>query len=178
MLPEYLVELEYLPATRPPEREPSAAQLAELGNGLGSSGITSDAEAIDLANLTRPLLRFVQQCALASAADPYDEACTAALNMPPPLPQRPKVYRITDDLLKSHARGVDLRNLEHLNLHGNNIRTLECLGGLTNLKVLVLSFNEIHKVEGLDELRKLQRLELGFNLIKRIQYAISRWFMW
>ena len=185
VLPEYLVEFDYSLQHQRAEREPSAAQLAELGAGLvpaagadkggapggggGGGGHMSEAEAIDLANLTRPLVRFVQQCALASTSDPYDDVCTAALNMPPPLPQRPKVYRITDDLLKSHARGVDLRNLEHLNLHGNNIRTLECLGGLTNLKVLVLSFNEIHKVEGLDELRKLQRLELGFNLIKRIE---------
>ena len=103
VLPEYLVEVEYLPAKRPPEREPSAAQLAELGGGLGSSGVTSDAEAIDLANLTRPLLRFVQQCALASASDPYDETCTAALNLPPQLPQRPKAERIAPEVIAAQG---------------------------------------------------------------------------
>ena len=34
VLPEYLVEVEYLPARRAPEREPSPAQLAELGGVL------------------------------------------------------------------------------------------------------------------------------------------------
>ena len=33
VLPEYLVEVEYLPAKRPPEREPSAAQLAPMAHG-------------------------------------------------------------------------------------------------------------------------------------------------
>ncbi len=49
-------------------------------------------------------MRYAQQCALASPADPYDDVCTAALNMPPPLRQRPKVYRITQELLQGQAR--------------------------------------------------------------------------
>ena len=141
VLPEYLVEIEYLPARRAPDREPSAAQLAELGSGLGSSGVTSDAEAIDLANLTRPLLRFVQSCQLASAADPYDEACTAALNMPPPLPQRPKLEQIDEHALAQRAAlatagarpaagaaGAGPESIEVLNLHGHAIQRIERLG--------------------------------------------------
>ena len=56
-----------------------------------------------MGNLTRPLMRFVRGCKLASSSDPYDELCTAALNMPPPLPQRPKVVRITEELLCSYG---------------------------------------------------------------------------
>ena len=89
VLPEYLVDIEYITAKGKLEREPSPSQLRELASGLGSA-ITSEAEASDLSNLTRPLLRFVQLCALASAADPYDDVCTAALNMPPPLPHSQK----------------------------------------------------------------------------------------
>ena len=130
----------------------------------------SEAEAVDLANLTRPLLRFAQQCALASPADPYDDVCTAALNMPPALRQRPKVYRITQELLQGvQARCSDLGAIERLNLHGNCIRKIEWLDALKRLRELILCFNEIHKIEGLDELRALRRLELGFNLIKRIE---------
>ena len=168
VLPEYLVELEYVLKHHAPEREPSPAQLLELGGGLGAP-MQSESEAIDLSNLTRPLLRFVRQCKLASTADPYDELCTAALNMPPPLPQRPKVHRITEELLSSSARGVAPAELLTLNLHGNNIRKVEFLTSLRSLTTLVLSFNEIHKIEGLDELKCLEQLELGFNLIKRIE---------
>ena len=116
-LTRYYVELDYTLKHHTPEREPTAAQLQELGGGLGGP-VHSESEAIDMSNLTRPLLRFVRQCKpnpnpnpnpdpdpnpnpnpnqvrqckLASTADPYDELCTAALNMPPPLPQRPKVH--------------------------------------------------------------------------------------
>ena len=139
VLPEYYVELDYTLKHHTPEREPSAAQLQELGGGLGAP-MHSESEAIDMSNLTRPLLRFVRQCKLASTADPYDELCTAALNMPPPLPQRAKVHRITEELLCSYAaaRGVNLTQLvvwplEVLNLHGNNIRKIECLAKVSAL---------------------------------------------
>jgi len=169
VLPEYLVDLEYVSRHSTAEREPSTAQLAELGNGLGAP-MQSEAEAVDLANLTRPLLRFAQHCALASPADPYDDVCTAALNMPPALRQRPKVYRITQELLQGvQQRATDFGTIERLNLHGNCIRKLEWLDALRRLRELILCFNEIHKIEGLDELRQLRRLELGFNLIKRIE---------
>jgi len=168
VLPEYLVELEYQTTKTKMDREPSPAQLKELAGGLGA-GISTEAEASDLSNLTRPLLRFVQQCALASAADPYDEICTAALNMPPPLPQREKHLKITSDVLKDQSMGKELAGLEQLNLHGHSIRKIEGLTRLTNLRVLILCFNEINKIDGLDELRKLEHLELGFNLIKRIE---------
>ena len=86
------------------------------------------------------------------------------------------MHRITEELLCTYAaaRGVNLSQLvvwplEVLNLHGNNIRKIECLDKLPKLRVLVLSFNEVHKIEGLEQLRQLQRLELGFNLIKRIE---------
>jgi len=166
VLPEYLVELEYGLRGATPEREPSSQQLVELGGGLGGQ-MQSEAEGVDLANLTRPLLRFAQQCAVASAADPYDDVCTAALNMPPPLRQRPKVYRITQELLQAHGAATD--RLQRLNLHGNCIRKIEWLDSLKNLRELVLCFNEIHRIEGLEELKNLERLELGFNLIKRIE---------
>jgi len=169
VLPEYLVEVEYLPMQAKAEREPSAAQLAELGGGLGPHGVASDAEAIDLANLTRPLLRFVQQCSLASAADPYDSACTAALNMPPPLPQRAKLERVSAEQLALQAPAGGVADLRVLNLHGNAIRRIEHLSDLSRLRVLVLCFNEIARIEGLEGCRLLERLELGFNLIKRIE---------
>ena len=79
VLPEYLVELEYVLKHHAPEREPSPAQLLELGGGLGAP-MQSESEAIDLSNLTRPLLRFVRQCKLASTADPW-----RATTVPPPV---------------------------------------------------------------------------------------------
>lgn len=169
VLPEYLVELEYLPTQAKAERDPSASQLAELGGGLGANGVPSDAEAIDLANLTRPLLRFVQQCSLASAADPYDAECTAALNMPPLLPPRGQLEATGMGQLLQQTSGADWAKLEVLNLHGSSLRQIEGLGELPQLRTLVLCFNEIARIEGLDGCRNLEQLDLGFNLIKRIE---------
>lgn len=170
VLPEYLVEIEYLEAGYTPEHEPSSAQLQHLGTGLGGSLVgetLSETEAADVASLTRPLLRFAQQCALASPAEPYDDSCTAALNMPPQLRPRAKVYQIEPSVIAAQAQGAPLRELQVLNLHGSAIRTIQGLEDLPALRELVLCFNEIAKLDGLQSLGALERLDLGFNLIKR-----------
>ena len=108
-----------------------------MGGGLGAHGVPSDAAAIDLANLTRPLLRFVQQCSLASAADPYDAECTAALNMPPLLPPRGQLEVTGMGQLLQQTSGADWARLEVLNLHGSSLRQIEGLGELPQLRCRV-----------------------------------------
>lgn len=168
VLPEYLVELEYTATGAQPEHEPTAQQLVELGGGIGAR-LHSEAEAVDLASLTRPLLRFAQQCALPTSVDSYDDACTAALNMPPVIKQWAKATEIDNALLLTCAHGLPVEELPRLNLHGNSIRSIECLDALRNLRELILSFNEVSRLDGLEKLPNLERLDLGFNLIKRIE---------
>jgi Leucine-rich repeat (LRR) protein len=168
VLPEYLVEIEYTATGAQPEHEPTAQQLVELGGGIGAR-LHSEAEAVDLASLTRPLLRFAQQCALPTSAGSYDDACTAALNMPLPIKQWTKATEIDTALLLACARGLPLEELPRLNLHGNSIRSIEGLGSLRNLRELILCFNEVSRLDGLEALPHLETLDLGFNLIKRVE---------
>lgn len=148
--PEYLVELEYSTLSSKREREPSAAQMKDLAKGLNTLMVPSEAEAVDVNPLTRELMRFVQQCALAPVSDPYDQVCTSVLNLPPTLPQREKHSTISDAVLQEQSAGRELSQLEQLNLHGNAIRKIEGLGQLINLRILILCFNDIHKIEGIE----------------------------
>lgn len=102
----------------------------------------------------------------ASAADSF---AMQALDMPPTLPARPKVSKITEEVVLGQIPGTSLQSIQYLNLHGNNIKVIEGLAACMNLRRLVLSFNEITVIEGLSALVNLETLELGFNLIKRIQ---------
>lgn len=168
VLPEYVVEIEYVPLHAPPRHEPSPTQLLQLGGGEHSRG----AEAADLANLTRPLVRFVQEDAVAAmtAAEP-DDVFQAVLSMPPNLPPSTKMTQLTPDAVAEAAGGgggLALADVVRINLHGRSLGRIACLEPCTKLQVLVLCFNEIMRIEGLESLVDLRRLELGFNLIKRL----------
>ncbi len=129
----------------------SAGSGAESKEALSSPSSSSTALAATTSQQQRP------------------DACTRALNMPPHLPARPKLFRIGIDAIQKQSRTPNHSNIVYLNFHGSNIRKIENLESCSNLRVLVLSFNEVHKIEGLGTLANLERLELGFNLIKRIE---------
>ena len=118
--------------------------------------------------LRRPFEKFVRRCAALVPSDNTNDPSMAVVNSSPSVPQRTKLFAITEDILSKYYNGLT-SNLIYLNLHGNSIRKIEHLEGCTNLRTLVISFNEIHKIEGLDTLRHLERLEIGFNFIKRIE---------
>eukprot|EP00736_Rhodelphis_marinus_P010350 Rmarinus@m.14060 len=166
VLPEYIVEFEYLSGPSDPTTEPTVAKLLQ---DAGVSVSPQELERLESGPLHSSLVKFLKASNVSTAADPYDDICTAALNMPPLIPQRPKVFLISDDLIQKVCRTPDLSHITYLNLHSNNIRKIEGLSALENLKSLVLSFNEIQKIEGLQSLRNLEQLELGFNLIKRVE---------
>ena len=76
-----------------------------------------------------------------------------------------KVRKGELDLSHSYLRDIAdikglnaLTDLQHLDLHGNELTEIRGLDALENLQHLDLSENPIGKIEGLDNLRKLQVL--------------------
>ena len=53
------------------------------------------------------------------------QAYLDAVNMPPPVPARPRVYVMTEELVLKQTKQPDLRAVTYLNLHGNSLRRLE-----------------------------------------------------
>ena len=180
VLPEYLVEFEYETASTNLGRELSVSQMLRMGRSIGvldgcgveGTSAPTEAEAVDLAHMMRPLVRFALQCtASKSSSDhPNDEELLDA----PCVKQGEKsarIDRISPKLLEEHAqmRSASIKQLRRLDLHGNAIRVVEGLHVAHSLRELILCFNEIHAMEGLSALHNLRVLDLGFNLIKRIE---------
>ena len=161
ILPEYLVELEYV---REGDEELNASELQEVFNKLHPK---SDADAMDIRAFAPKFIRFIHNC---NSTVGDSEWCSSALSMPPIPKARSKIGNINDDVIRQISRTVFLDRITYLNLYGNNIKKMDSgFSSLIHLRVLVLSFNEIQKIEGIGELEQLERLELGFNLIKRVE---------
>eukprot|EP00854_Cymbomonas_tetramitiformis_P014094 gene14094-16667_t len=188
VLPEYLVEYEY--DVKAPVVNCLPASMVTTQNYEARAAEELEKLDFDIRQMARPVVPFLifatdNVSEAEKKATVEDEGTGAgtvakhvgseedgylnAINMPPTVPTRMKVFIMTEELILKHTQVSCLSQVTYLNLHGNNIRRLEALGSLVNLRVLVASFNEIVKVEGIAELKRLERLELGFNLIKRIE---------
>jgi Leucine-rich repeat (LRR) protein len=183
VLPEYLVEFEYVTATQRQEAErrdkaePDSAiaqlrgQLAGLGGSTSSDGL-SEQEIADLNPLVRPLLQFTHKHSLERTGDNAgtpSPSIARVLQMAPALKQRPSLSAISAEAVLANGNSSDPTTMTYLNLYGCGIKTLESsFGECTSLKTLILSFNEIRKIEGLSGLRVLEKLDLSFNLLTRL----------
>ena len=49
------------------------------------------------------------------------------LNSPPIMPERPKLYRISEDVLKEASHSCSYSHVVYLNLHDNAIRNIEVI---------------------------------------------------
>eukprot|EP01048_Picozoa_sp_COSAG05_P007592 COSAG05_NODE_539_length_8851_cov_3.718693_2_plen_1327_part_00 len=170
-LPEYVVEFEY--QLQKPIHVPTdttrAKLLADVGLEDAASDAVRDKNGTEYGFLARPLSAFCSGCAASCASERVSQASHAAINMPPMLEARPKVFLVSEKIILEACRVSLACNIVYLNLHGNNIRKIDGLGTLTAVKTLILSFNEIQKIEGLDGLATIERLDLGYNLIKRAE---------
>jgi Leucine-rich repeat (LRR) protein len=167
ILPEYLVEYEFVPTTVEGEISPFE-QLQEMI--IANLEPKSDIDILDIRSHAAHYAEFHSFCSqLELQAEQESDIMSTALSMPPNLIQRKKISMMSRYTITQTARCTSLSNITYLNLYGNNIRKIECLDGLTNLKTLILSFNEIDRIEGLDGCSSLERLELDFNLIKKLE---------
>jgi hypothetical protein len=168
-LPEYVVEFEY--QLQKPVRMPTDAAKAKLLADIGLENVAGhmrDKNGTEYGYLARPLASLCASCAASSSNEKCAEAAHAAINMPPILPARPKVFLVSEKIALEACRVPRAGSIVYLNLHGNNIRKIDGLATLSNLKTLILSFNEIQKIEGVEGLHTIERLDLGYNLIKRV----------
>jgi Leucine-rich repeat (LRR) protein len=170
-LPEYVIEFEYQLKIQPIPPPPEAAKsklLADLGLAE-AGGLVRDVNGADYSHLGRPLAAFVETCAVCSSEGRGTEVESAAVNMPPVLAVRPKMFLLSEKLIFDACRTDSSASIVYLNLHGNNIRKMDGFVALVNCRTLILSFNEIQKIDGISELQKLDKLDLGYNLIKKIE---------
>ena len=167
-LPEYVIEFEY--QLQKPVHDPSEAANAKLLSEIGLeevSGVVRDMSGADYGYLGRPLAGFCASCAASSNSQRGAEISHAAVNMPPELKTRNKVFLVSEKVVLESCRVPSAANVVYLNLHGNNIRKMDGFAALKSMKTLILSFNEIQKIEGVSGLHNLERMDLSYNLIKR-----------
>jgi len=166
VLPEYLVEYEYV-MQNAPARDPAGSFMSDLVE-RGVLQPQNETEANDMGPLARSLVKFLYQCDAQASDKKQDEAMGAILAAPPMIPQKPPVSAITEPLLISLGGG-DLRRITHLNLHSNAIRKIEGLSSLAALQTLILSFNEIARIEGFEKTTTLTKLDLSYNQVRRLE---------
>ena len=167
-LPEYVIEFEYV--LQKPVHVPSEAANSKLLSDIGleeMSGAVRDKSGADYGYLGRPLAGFCASCAASSNSEHGAEISHVAVNMPPTLVTRNKVFLVSEKVVLEACRVPSFQNVVYLNLHGNNIRKMDGFGSLTAIETLILSFNEIQKIEGIGGLQNLERLDASYNLIKR-----------
>eukprot|EP01062_Namystynia_karyoxenos_P016562 TRINITY_DN16052_c0_g1_i2.p1 TRINITY_DN16052_c0_g1~~TRINITY_DN16052_c0_g1_i2.p1 ORF type:complete len:1450 (+),score=618.42 TRINITY_DN16052_c0_g1_i2:74-4351(+) len=177
VLPEYVVELQYVPF--PSVFSPMPALLNTAGLPTGDALLfdlqramrratpPAEVDTAGMRTLAQYFLAFQRSC---SAVDDGDgELLADACSFAPGARQRPKLSAADDGTLKRLCRVEELSRISYLNLFGNQLRSLPRLRDCTGLQILVLSFNEIEKIEGLQSLPNLHTADLSFNVIKRIE---------
>ena len=171
VLPEYLVEFEYV-MKHSVASDPPMSFMTELVE-KGILQPQNETEASDMGPLARALVKFLYQCGQntgvsKSGGSAHDEATARILSTPPVIETQGTVSEISLDLLTSRC-GPDFSAVKYLNLHSNQIRKIENVGGLVNLETLILSFNEVSKIENIDTLTMLHTLDLSFNMVRRFE---------
>ena len=139
-LPEYVIEFEY--QLQKQVHEPSEAAYSKLLADVSLeevSGSVRDRNGADYGYLGRPLAGFCASCAASSNSERGAEVSHAAVNMPPILATRPKVFLVSEEVALEACRVPAPSSVVYLNLHGNNIRKMDGFGSLVSLKTLILS---------------------------------------
>jgi protein phosphatase 1 regulatory subunit 7 len=90
--------------------------------------------------------------------------------MPPEIPLRSQIDRLTRNHVVNISREQDLSKVIYLNLFNNKLRKIEGIKALVNLETLILAFNEIDMIEGLECNPLLKKLDLGHNFIRKIEH--------
>ncbi|XP_069116712.1 leucine-rich repeat-containing protein 9-like isoform X2 [Argopecten irradians] len=142
VLPEYIVEFEYITKFRP--RSPFS--------------------------YFNDLLLDNRECKLPAVphSDEEKQSDEDVLNMEPVAKQRPRMVGLTDELLLKTANTDTLDNITVLNLHGNGLTKLRSLQALKALRRLVVSFNDLSKLDDL-AYTSLEYLDASFNKISTLE---------
>ena len=154
LLPEYIVDLEYL-EVMDKVRE-SAIASPSIPQNLQVS-------RPDFADLMDEFARQIKACVGLPVSLPFSED-----ELPP---ARKKIEHISAVSLRAWTftrTGLDLNNLEYLNLHDAGLHTLEGIACCPRLQTLVVCFNELSDLQGVGALTHLRTLDAGHNVIKRL----------
>ena len=145
LVPEYLVEYEYLPANEPSSspcsKEKEDASLLKGNFVLPTSKLMARMDIF---------IDGKHSVKVHHSNDIKEVHCTSKHS-----PQKnPK---------------CEFLNVTHLNLHNSNIHELGPLKLLCKLKVLILSFNKISQIGGeFHELKELEILDMSYNFLRQI----------
>ncbi|XP_052769048.1 leucine-rich repeat-containing protein 9-like isoform X3 [Mya arenaria] len=142
VLPEYIVEFEYVTKMRP---KSPFAQFNEV--------------LLDNKDSNYPSLPLQEE---------DKQVDSDVLNMEPQPKQRPRLVAVTDELLLKITMEKEFEHITTLNLHGNGLTRLKPLQPLKSLKRLVVSFNELSKLDELAHMG-LEQLDASFNKIVTLE---------
>eukprot|EP00795_Rhopilema_esculentum_P008396 gene8396-14373_t len=147
VLPEYMVEFEYV--TR--NAEPLQAKLSEI--------LLEGSKA----NSANPLIEN------ATATDEkHADMDQNIINMDPMVKTRPRLTILTEDLLLKHTGASYISRISTLNLNGSGLTKLKLLSTLSNLKKLIVSFNDLTSLQDLSGMSNLEYLDASFNKISSV----------
>eukprot|EP00756_Hemistasia_phaeocysticola_P032666 Hpha_TRINITY_DN16421_c2_g8::TRINITY_DN16421_c2_g8_i1::g.159007::m.159007 len=182
VLPEYLVEIQYVPspiAVSPPRAISSIAAIPAQGEGvlgeLGKGQLRShmpqgwEWEGAGHRCFAHHFLSFVYLCTKTKSEGVDTDVSSEVLSCVPVPRQRRKITEATEAVIKEVCRAQSMADISYLNLFGNHIRSMPEVGGCRRLRVLILAFNEIETIRGVSGLPHLHTLDLSFNVIKRVE---------
>ncbi|CAG9310144.1 unnamed protein product [Blepharisma stoltei] len=150
VLPEYLVEFEYVGGN---------LSLKEIPEGLE----TEELEKSELSSFTLSLSAFIDLC--------KTDHEIKHIKIDPKLPKRSTIAEITEQALYKASKELNILNITSLNLSCNNISNLSAIKAAENLEHLCLSFNCVESIEDLKGCYNLRKLDLSHNLITWLDYV-------
>lgn len=142
VLPEYIVEFEYVTKMRP------KSPFADFNQVL-----------LDNKDSTYPNPPNQEEDKMVDSD---------VLSMEPQCKPRPRLIALTDELLLKITGQEELEHITVLNLHGNGLSKLKPLQPLRMLKRLVVSFNELTKLDELAHMG-IEQLDASFNKISTLE---------
>ncbi|XP_053406324.1 leucine-rich repeat-containing protein 9-like isoform X5 [Mercenaria mercenaria] len=142
VLPEYIVEFEYITKMRP------KSPFADFNQVL-----------LDNKDSTFPNPPHQEEDKMVDSD---------VLSMEPQCKPRPRLIALTDELLLKITGQEELEHITVLNLHGNGLTKLKPLQPLRMLKRLVVSFNELTKLDELAHMG-IEQLDASFNKITTLE---------
>jgi len=153
ILPEYVVDIEYVF-----EKAMSPYQQ-KIGEWLSSALVPS----FDVCKPTRPTYDIERLYLEEQRCD--DEV----MSMEPDVQQRPRIVTLSDAVLLKIGRATSLKQITHLNLHGNGLVKLRGVCSLTQLKTFTVSFNDLSSLEDIAHLSLLEYVDASFNRIATLE---------
>ncbi|XP_039597283.1 leucine-rich repeat-containing protein 9 [Polypterus senegalus] len=146
VLPEYVIDFEYLTEEKPMLQFSSLLEVK-------SPGVTDEGSS----NLKEVLFK---------GATSLDEEI---LNMEPIYKPKPKIISLDEKTILSVCKANILSQITILNLHGNSLNKLKDLSCLTSLRKLSISFNEFTHLEDVSHLPNLEYLDASHNHIAGLE---------